>query len=104
MVEARLHQLREPLPRKPNTGGDQVGIKTRLARASDQLPKIGTCQRLTSSEMKMQDSQCSRFAENPQPIRSRKLFVARGQLQRIRAVHAVQRAAVRDLGDERERI
>jgi len=44
------------------------------------------------------------LVENAQPVGGRKLFFARRQLQRIRTIHAMQRAAVRDLGNQGQRI
>src|SRR5437899_12728944 len=54
--------------------------------------------------MKMQNAERGGLAENAQPVGSRELPFTRSQLQRIRAVHAVQRAAVRDLGNQGQRI
>jgi len=52
--------------------------------------------------VKVQDAKRGGFGENAQPVGGCELFVARGQLQRIRAIDAVQRAAVRDLGNQGE--
>src|SRR5450631_2765150 len=104
MVKASFHKLRQALARKPDSRGDQVRIQTRLARALDQLSQIRARQRLASGEVKMQNAKRGSLAENPQPVGGCELFFARSQLQRIRAVYAVQRAAVRDLGNQGQRI
>ena len=75
-----------------------------FARARDQFGQIRARQRLASGEVKMQNAERGGLAENAQPVGGRELFFARRQLQRIRAVHAVQRAAVRDLGNQGQRI
>jgi len=104
MVKARFHKLGQTLARKPDSRRDQVRVQTRLACACDQLTQIRTRQRLASGEVQMQNAERGGLAENAQPVGSRELFLARSQLQRIRAVHAVQRAAVRDLGNQGQRI
>jgi len=45
--------------------------------------------------MKMQNAKRGGLAEKAQPVGGHELFFARSQLQGIRAVHAMQRAAVR---------
>ena len=104
MVKARLHKLGQSLARKADAGRDQVGVETCLPRACDHFDQIGTRQRLASGEMQMQNSEPGGLAENAQPVCGCEFFLARAQLQRIRAVHAMQRAAVRNLGDEGQRI
>src|SRR6202521_5422022 len=104
VVKARFHKLGQTLARKTDSGGDQVGVQTRLARTLDQLRQIRTRQRLASGEVQMQNAERGRLTENAQPVGGRELFFARCQLQRIRAVHAVQRTTVRDLGNQCQRI
>ncbi len=52
----------------------------------------------------MEHSELARLLENIKPLFGGKLRTDRSQLQRIRAVSAMQRAAMRDLGDEGERV
>src|ERR1700733_8300576 len=103
VVKARVYQLGQALARKPDSGRDQVRVQTCLTRSLDQFSQIRACQRLASGEVKMQHAECCGLIENPQPVGGREFFLARSQLQRIRAVHAMQWAAVRDLGNQGER-
>jgi len=77
MVKARVHQLRQPLARKPDSRGDQVRVQTRPARAFDQFGQIRTRQRLASGEVKMQNAERGGLAENAQPVGSRALLCAK---------------------------
>jgi hypothetical protein len=52
----------------------------------------------------MQHAERGGLAKNAQPVGGCEFFGARGQFQRIRAVHAVQRTAVRDLGNQGQRV
>ncbi len=52
----------------------------------------------------MQNAKRGSLAENTQPVGGCQLLRARSQLQRIRAIDAVQRTAVRDLGNQGQRI
>src|ERR1700686_1374592 len=104
MVEPRFDKLAQALARKPDSRGDQIRVQTRLPRTFDQFGQIGARQRLASGEVQMQNAERGSLVKNAQPVGGRELFFARCQLQRIRAIHAVQRAAVRDLGNEGQRV
>ena len=104
MIQARCHKLGQTLARKPDSRGDQVRVQTRLPGALDQFDQIRTRQRLASGEVKVQNPERGSLVENAQPVRSCELFFARSQLQRIRAIHAMQRALVRNLGNQGQRI
>src|ERR1700687_2200459 len=90
MVKSSFHKLAQTLARKSDAGCDQVGIQTRLARTYDQFGQIRTRQRLASGEVQMQNAERGSLAKNAQPVGGRKLLFARCQLQRIRAIHAMQ--------------
>ena len=100
VIEAGVHQLLKALARQADAGGDEIRVELCIARAGNHLREIGARQWLASSEVKMQNAKSGSFAEDAQPVGCGQFFIARRHLQRIRAIHAVQRAAMRDLGDE----
>ena len=104
MVETCLNQLAQPLTRQPNPGSDEVRVKTRLPRSGNHLGQIRARQRFASGKVQMQNAERRRLVENPQPVDRPELLFTGSQLQRIRAVDAMQRAAVRDLGNQGQRI
>src|SRR5208283_2981703 len=97
MVETCFYKLRQALAGKTDSRSDQVAVQARLARPRDHFGQVHARQGLASGEMKMQHPERGGLVEDAQPVGGRKLFLPRGQLQRVRAVHAMQRAAVRDL-------
>ena len=75
MVEAGVYQLLKPLTRQANAGGDQVGVEPGFARAGNHLRQIGARQWLAAGQVKMQNAERCRFAENPQPVRCRQFLI-----------------------------
>ncbi len=104
MIESGLDQCLQSCFSEPNAGGDEVGVKARGARTRDEFRQIRTSQRFASGEVRVKHAELARLLENVDPFCGGKLRTCGGQFQRIRAVDAVQRAAVRDLGDEGERV
>jgi hypothetical protein len=54
--------------------------------------------------VRVKHPQLAGLLENVDPLFGGKLRTCRSQFQRIRTIDAMQRAAVRDLGDEGERV
>ena len=79
---------------------DEIGIKPCGARARDEFREIGPRQRFPSGKVRVQHAQLAALLENIDPLFCGKLRMNRSQLEGIGAVDAMQRAAVRDLGDE----
>ena len=73
-------------------------------RRCDELFEIRARQGFSTRQVKMQHTHLRGLSENAQPVFRFQFRVCRSQLQRIGTVHAVQRATMRDLGDESERI
>ena len=103
VIEAGLDQGLQPLLVEADARGDEVGIKSRGARGGDQLCQIGPHQRFAAGKVRMQHAQLAALLKDAGPLAGGKFRLRSGQLERIRAVDAVQRAAVRDFGDQGER-
>jgi hypothetical protein len=84
--------------RKP--GSDEADIKAGGAGVADELHDIGACERLTTCEIGLKYAGFSRFFENARPHLSGEFAGAGLQFKRIRAVDAVERAAMRKFSDE----
>ena len=104
VIESGIDQRLQSCFSKSDAGSDEVGVEARGARAGDEFGQIGPSQRFASGEVRVQHAELARLLENVDPFCGGKFRTRCGQLQRIRAIDAVQRAAVRDLGDEGERV
>jgi hypothetical protein len=101
MVEAGIHkeiQL-DFVQRKP--GSNEADVKAGGAGAADEIDDVGARERLTAREVGLQNAGSSGFLENAGPDVGREFVRTRLQFNRIRAVDTVERATMRELGDER---
>ena len=106
VVEAARGQRLQPLAREQHGGGDEVGIEADLGRLRDDLLEVAAHGRLAAGEMQLQDAEIGRLRQHVEPDFGRQLAGDALQRQRVGAVGALQRAAVRQLGqqaDGRER-
>ena len=104
MVESRFYQFRQARLRDAETRGDQVGIKTSLARACDEFFQVGPSSRFAAGQMQVQNAEAAGFLKYAEPFFGGKFSVRGNQLQRVGAIDAVQRTTMRQLGDQRQRI
>ena len=104
VVESGVDQRLQPLFVESEARGDEVGVESRGARGSDQFRQIGAGQRFAAGEVRVQHAEFAALLEHARPLLGRELRFRARQFQRIRAIDAVQRAAVRDFGDEGERV
>ena len=102
MVEPGINQLRQPRLGYAKAGSDEICIKAGLTSTGDQFFEIGACCRLASGQMQMENAKPTCFLKHSDPFACGKLRLRRNQLQRIGAIHAVQRATMRDFGDQRQ--
>ena len=71
---------------------------------SGEFLKIRTRQRFPAGQMQMQNAHPCCFREDPQPVFGFQLRTCGGEFQRIGTIHAVQRTAMGNLGNESERV
>ena len=110
VLEAQLHVLEPGLGEgldlaraAQRAGGDEVAVKTVLRRGGDQAQKIAPRHRLAAGEMHLQHAERRRLGEHAAPVRSLKLARGALEVQRVGAIGALQRTAMRQLGEQRER-
>ncbi len=83
--------------------GDQVGVEAGRGRRPHQVRKVRSRRRLAAGEAAPAGRRASAASrQHPLPFRRRKLAARRLQRQRVGAVDAAHRAAMRDLGEERQ--
>ena len=97
VVEAMLGQLVQPLAGKQHGGSDQVGVEADLGRPRDDLLEVAAHGRLAAGEVQLQDAEIGGLRQHVEPGFGRQLAGDALQRQRIGAVGALQRAAVRQL-------
>ena len=100
VIESRFDERGQPLLRQAEAGGDEAGVEIGAARRRHELDDVGARQRLAAGEVHLQRAERAGLTEDVGPDFGRQLLRARRHLERVRAVDAVERAAVRDLGDE----
>ena len=100
----RLERL-GALAREERPGGDERRVQAGVARAGAQLDEIAAQHRLAARERELQDAERARLAERADPVLGLELVAVRlaADVERVRAVRAVQRALVGELGDQRGR-
>ena len=105
VIEPGRLQLSRALAREQGAGGDQRRVQTRLPRGRAQLVQIAAQHRLAAGQGQLDDPQLARLAERADPVAGLELVAVRipADVDRVRAVRAVQRALIGQLGDQRER-
>ncbi len=93
----------DALPIQQHAGGDQVGVEAAPGGALDQARQIPSRRRFAAGEVDLQYAEIAGLVEHPAPGRGVELAAGRLERQRVGAVDAAHRAAVRDLGEQRER-
>src|ERR1700745_4036382 len=86
-----------------NAGGDQIAVKPDLSGMTDELGEIPADERLTAGEMDLQHAQPRRLRKDALPGCSVQLRAGAQQSERVRAIRATKRAAMRQLGQQSER-
>src|SRR5260370_26334966 len=102
MDEPRFHKGAEPRFVKRQAGGNQAEVEARRASGAHQFDKVGTGERLAAGEIGLEDTGIRSFPKNARPLCSGEFVAASLQFERIGTVDAMQRAAVRQFGDESE--
>ncbi len=86
-----------------NARGDQVGVVTQAAGLADQLGQVLAHQRFTAGEADLRGAHLPRFGHYLEPLLGTQLLALGGEVQRVRAVRALQRAAVGEFGQQPQR-
>ncbi|MNS70606.1 hypothetical protein D3C72_1039510 [compost metagenome] len=103
MVQAGLLEVADFLLGQADAGGDQVGVETQFAGFGNQLGEVLAHQRFTAGKAQLRRAHFPRFTEHLDPLFSAQLFALLGEIQRIGAVRALQRAAIGQLGEQPQR-
>ncbi len=104
VLEPGLAQLLGPVPGEPDAGGDQRRVQTQRARVRSEIFDVRAHERLAARQAELQHAQLAGLGEHPLPVIGRQLPVGANHLERIRAVRAVQRTPMRNLGEQRRRM
>ena len=101
VLEPRLLQRDRALAREAERRRHQRLIETERVRVGDELLEIATDERLAAGESELQRAKLTRLREDALPVIRRQLGLRAREVDRIRAVRAMQRAAVRELREQR---
>src|SRR5205823_3603414 len=90
--------LREPCKAriiKQNTRGDEIGVEAAIRSLFHKLFEVASRRRLAAGKMYLQTAQCGSLAEHALPNIRSELVAGAVQRERIRAIGALQRTAMR---------
>jgi hypothetical protein len=104
VVEAGFDELRESFHVQGQAGGDEVDVKAGGACGSDEIENVGAGEGFAAGEVGLENAQGSGLLEDAGPGFGGKFGAAGGEFEGIRAVDAVEGAAVGEFGDEGEGI
>ncbi len=103
VVEAVVAQLDEAVAGQRHAGGDEVGVEADLGRGLDDVFEVLARRRLAAREVDLQHAEGGGLAHDVLPFGGGQLGVDALQLGRVRAVRALQRAAMRQLAQHADR-
>ena len=105
VVEPGRLQPLGALAREVDPGGDERRVEAGVARARAELVQIAAQHRLAARERELEHAERARLPEGADPVLRLELVAVLlvADVHRVRAVRAVQRALVGELGDERRR-
>ena len=103
VVEPGRLQRLATLAREVDPGGDERRVEAGVACARAELDQIAAQHRLAAREGELQDAECARLPERSDPVLRLELVAVLlvADVERVRAVRAVQRALIGQLGDQR---
>ena len=96
-------QRRGALGRQADAGGQQVGVVAQAPRLGDDRLEVVAHQRLAARQAELHGAQLAPFAQHAQPVVGAEFFFLPREVDRVVAEHAVQRAAVGQLGQQPQR-
>jgi hypothetical protein len=99
-----LDQRLQPCFVEAEARSDEVGVESGCARGGDQFSQVGPSQRFAAREVRVQHAEFAGLLEDAGPLFGGKFLLRARQFQRIGAIDAMQRATMRDFGDEGERV
>ena len=100
MIETRILKALDPLLVHADARGNQVRIEPKLGGVGDELFQILAHQRFAAREAKLNGAHLARLAHDLFPFLGRELILILGDLDRVRAVGALQRATVGQFAQE----
>ena len=103
MAEPGIGQRRQFLLGQQHRRGDEIAVQPDIGRVLHQLDQILARGRLAAGEMDLQHADFGELAQNLLPFLGRQLAAAAVEFDRVGAIGALQRAAVRQLGEHGER-
>ena len=100
VVEPALDEVFQPATIKGDGGGDQVRVEAGLGGGRDDVLEILARRGLAARQMHLQDAHLAGLAHHRAPHLGGKLLVDALELDRVRAIRALQGTAMRQLGEQ----
>ena len=101
VLEPRFLDAHRALVREAERGGDKRLIEAERVRVGDELFEIAADEWLAAGESELQCAELARLREDALPIVGRELGLRAREIDRVGAVRAVERTAVRELREQR---
>ena len=103
VAQPGIGQRGEFFPGQQHGRGDQIGIQPDIAGVLHQFDQILARGRFAAGEMDLQHADFGELGEDLLPFLGRELAAAAIELDRVGAIGALQRTAMRQFGEHRER-
>ena len=104
VIEAGIGQQAQRLVGDTDRRGDEIGVEPGGMRGLGDLDEVAPRAGLAAGKMRLQYAEPGRLLEHARPGRGVEFVGARVECKRVRAVGAAKRTAVRQLGQQAERL
>src|SRR6185312_551490 len=95
VAQPGIGETGEPFARQQHRGCDQVGVEPGVVGMLDEFDQVLARGRLAAGEVHLQHADLGEFAQHPLPFLGRKLGRGAVELDRVGAIGALQRTAMR---------
>src|SRR5579871_4988335 len=103
MAKPGIGEIAEPLARQQHGRGDEVGVEPDAVGVLDQFDEVLACGRLAAGEMHLQHTDLGELGQHLLPFLGCELGRTAVELDRVGAIGALQRAAMRQLEQDGDR-
>src|ERR1700675_856701 len=94
VIEAGFDKSFETRFIERQAGGDEIDVEAGCARGANEIENVWASEGFAASEIGLKNAECGGFAEDAGPVFGGEFCGAGLEFERIRAVDAVERAAV----------
>jgi hypothetical protein len=103
MIEAGVSERVQQLVGDADSRGNEIGVEAGRTGAGSDLHEVASRGRLAAGQVHLQHAERRRLVHHADPGRRVELALARVERERVGAIGASERTAMRQLGEQAER-